>query len=49
MFLYVFTVYICPFIGVSDPDSQAYGQEELFGEELGSRRNTGINVHNLLW
>jgi len=37
-----------PPAGVPDPDCQAYGQEELPGEEPGSRGDARIHLHHLL-
>jgi len=34
--------------GVSDPDCQTYGEEELPCEELGSCGNIGLHLHHLL-
>ena len=34
--------------GVSDLDRQAYGQQELSGEEPGGRRDARLDVHHLL-
>ena len=31
-----------------DSDGQAHGQQELFGEEFGSRRNSWLNIDHLL-
>ena len=36
------------FAGVSDPDCQANGQEELSGEEPGSRGDPRFHLHHLL-
>lgn len=42
--------FYCPLSlpGVSDPDSQAHGSEELPGEEPGGGGDSGIHIHHLL-
>lgn len=35
-------------VGVPDAHRQAHGQEELSGQELGSRGDLGVHVYHLL-